>query len=127
MGFTNMAGAQIWRTTAMDILSVTTTSIGDEMVGGSYVTTLTANAGTAPLAWSITSGSLPDGESLSSTGIISGTPTKSGTYTFTVTVVDSGNPQQTASRELSIKVNDAPATLPETGADGYFNWAGSLL
>ena len=38
------------------------------------------------MSWTLASGSLPDGLSLNSTGYISGTPTTSGTYTFTLTV-----------------------------------------
>jgi hypothetical protein len=55
--------------------------------------------------WSIDSGSLPTGLSLNiDTGVISGTPTASGTFSFTVQAIDSSNPQQTATKGLSITV-----------------------
>ncbi|MFA5157921.1 MAG: cadherin repeat domain-containing protein [Patescibacteria group bacterium] len=120
IGFSNNdTGLEIWRTAAMDTLSITTMFLGDEIVGGSYSVQLQTSAGTAPITYSITSGSLPDGQTLNSTGTISGTPTKAGTYTFTVSATDSGSPQQLASRQLSIKVVAAPTILPETGASGY--------
>ena len=46
--------------------------------------------GTSPITWQISSGSLPDGLTLdSSTGIISGAPSKSGTFSFTVKATNS--------------------------------------
>ncbi|HTO45284.1 MAG TPA: putative Ig domain-containing protein [Burkholderiales bacterium] len=44
-------------------------------VGVPYSFTLTATGGTPPYAWSLASGSLPAGLSLSASGLISGTPT----------------------------------------------------
>jgi ribosomal protein L21E len=58
-------------------------------VGIDYDTALQAGAGTAPYSWSIISGSLPSGLSLTpDTGEISGTPTATGTNSFTVQVQD---------------------------------------
>ncbi len=57
-----------------------------------------------PYTWSITSGTLPTGLSLSTGGIISGTPTVVGTSTFTVQVADSEATQQTASATLTLTV-----------------------
>jgi hypothetical protein len=67
---------------------------------------LTRVGGAAPFTWSISSGSLPTGLSInSSTGVISGTPTGSGT-SFTVQVVDSTSPTPvTATLATSITIN----------------------
>lgn len=137
IGFSNdTTGVEIWQSGTMDILSISTTSLGDETVGSFYSAQLQTSAGTAPITYSIASGSLPDGQTLNSTGTISGTPTKAGTYVFTVSATDSGSPQQLASRQLSINVVDppaaavaAPAILPETGASGYplFGWINNLF
>jgi len=63
---------------------ITTTSIPNGEQDKPYSTTLTAT-GTTPITWSITAGSLPAGLSLNpTTGVISGTPTKSGQLQFTV-------------------------------------------
>ncbi|MDJ0754166.1 MAG: putative Ig domain-containing protein [Ardenticatenaceae bacterium] len=60
------------------------------IIGDSYSASLTASGGNAPYTWSITSGSLPPGLNLNlSTGIISGTPTAIGSYSFSIRATDS--------------------------------------
>jgi hypothetical protein len=83
-----------------------TGSLPDGTVNTSYSQTLQANSGVQPYSWSITGGTLPVGLTLSSTGVISGTPIVTGTSSFTVQVADSSVPTpQTASANLSIKIN----------------------
>jgi hypothetical protein len=77
-------------------------------VGARYSAALSAIAGTPPDTWSVTSGSLPAGLSLSPAGVIAGTPTTAGTSSFTVTVMDSESPVARATRTLSLKVNPPP-------------------
>jgi hypothetical protein len=70
----------------------------------SYSASISSSGGTAPLSWSISSGSLPSGLSLnSSTGVISGTDSKSTTTEmFTVTLTDANG--VTTSQVLTITV-----------------------
>jgi hypothetical protein len=95
-------------------LTITTTSLAAGKGGSSYNASVSASGGTPGYTWSIASGSLPAGLSLSSTGVISGMPTGSGTSTFMVGVHDNGSPVQTASGQESITVNAAPSTLTIT-------------
>ena len=53
-------------------------------VGTPYSQTLTATGGTAPYQFTVSSGTLPDGVNLSTAGVVSGTPTLAGTFSFTV-------------------------------------------
>ncbi|MDR3047618.1 MAG: putative Ig domain-containing protein, partial [Bacteroidales bacterium] len=66
---------------------ITTTTLPNTTVASSFNQTLTAT-GTAPLTWSVESGSLPTGLTLSSVGVISGTPSTAGTFNFTVKVTN---------------------------------------
>jgi hypothetical protein len=79
-----------------------------------YSAMLSAVGGTAPYHWSVQSGGLPSGLSLSSAGVISGTPTSSVAATFTVKVIDSAKTARTATKKytLAYKMEILPATLP---------------
>jgi hypothetical protein len=70
--------------------------------GLAYSATLAASGGTAPYAWTATSGALPTGLTLTSAGVISGTPTAAGTYSFTVRVSDSAS--ATASQAFALTI-----------------------
>jgi transglutaminase/protease-like cytokinesis protein 3 len=85
-------------------LSITTSTLPGGMVGSSYSATLSATGGTPPYSWSIVSGSLPSGLTLSTAGVISGTPSSTGTFSFTVQVRDSSSPAQTAQKTFSVMV-----------------------
>ena len=97
-------------------------------VGYSYNLANLLSGGTSPSSWSVTSGTLPSGLSLASSGTITGTPTQptvagrqsgarlkyqagGGPVSITFTVTDSGNPPQTATVTLSITVNPAPLAI----------------
>jgi len=70
-------------------LAITTTTLPGGSLGVAYTATLTATGGVAPYTWSLASGTLPTGLTLSSAGVISGTPTAAGSATFTVQCSDS--------------------------------------
>ena len=82
--------------------TITTTTLTDGRVGEPYSASLGAD-GTAPITWSVTSGSLPAGLSLNaSTGKITGTPTTAGTSTFTVTAT---NDYGSDSKEFTLTID----------------------
>lgn len=78
-------------------------------VGARYMTALTASGGTAPYTWTVISGALPAGLSLSSGGIISGTPTSAGNSTSTAQVQDASGSKATAT--FSIPVTAAQGSV----------------
>src|SRR5207244_2708274 len=89
-------------------LSITTTSLAAGTVGTAYSQTLTATGGTPPFGWSLSTGSLPLGLTLSAAGVISGTPTTAGTPSFTVRVDDG---RQTAFKALTIMISPPPLSV----------------
>lgn len=92
-----------------------------------YSQTLTAAGGTAPYSYAVTSGAVPAGVTLSPTGVLSGTPSATGAYAFTVTATDSssGSGPYTGSRAYSGTVQQdtpviGPATLPAGTAGAVY-------
>lgn len=86
---------------------ITTDTLPSGTAGTAYNQTLTAESD-APITWTLASGSLPDGLSLSTAGAISGTPTASGTFSFTV---KAENATGSDTKTLSIVIA-AASTVP---------------
>jgi len=87
-------------------LTITTFSIPNGTQSVAYTTTLAATGGTGTETWSLVSGILPAGLTLSpSTGTIAGTPTTAGTSTFTVGLTDSSAVPSTAVATYNITIN----------------------
>lgn len=81
-------------------------------VGVSYEVPL-AVSGAAPISWSVVSGALPAGLSLSTTGLLSGTPTTAGTSTFSIRAENSAGID---TQQHSIIILEAGGTNPTTYA-----------
>ncbi len=94
-------------------LAIPATTLAPAPINLSYSQTLVATGGLTPYTWSVTSGSLPTGLTLSAGGLISGTPTVAGTSNFTVQVMDSAS--STASAGLSITVNSGGPIIASAG------------
>ncbi|MCI0489036.1 MAG: putative Ig domain-containing protein, partial [Blastocatellia bacterium] len=92
-------------------LTITTSS---PLTGGSqgtfYSQTLAASGGQSPYTWNLLSGSLPTGLGLSSGGVISGTPSVTGTFSFTVQVTDDA--AATAQKAFSLTIS--PPAQPDS-------------
>lgn len=90
-------------------LQITTESLPYGVIDQAYNAAVEATGGTTPYLWGLLNGSLPTGLDIDpDTGVISGTPTKDETQTFTVGVFDSSVEPQLATVELTITVGTAP-------------------
>lgn len=84
-------------------LHITISALPNATVGQPYSAIVSAEGGTDPLTWSITSGDLPPGITLNtSNGLISGTPSTAGTYNITIRVTDATGQFVEANLTLSV-------------------------
>ena len=85
------------------VISITTSSaLPAGSVGTQYNQTLTASGGVPPYTWMLVSGALPAGLTLTSGGVISGTPTSAGALSFAVNVTDTNGSGTSQSFSLTI-------------------------
>jgi putative Ig domain-containing protein len=104
--------------------SVTTTSLPAGTQGTAYSQTVATSGGAGVVTLAISSGNLPAGLSMDSSGHIAGTPAgPSGTTSFTVKATDSSSAgAQSAVQNLSITVNSsAPAMTCGSGHESLLN------
>jgi hypothetical protein len=100
-------------------LSISSSSLASGTNGTAYAQSLSATGGTPAYTWNY-SGTLPAGLTLAATtGVISGTPTTTGTFSFTVRVTDNSTPSQSQSASTSIIVAAAATTPTGPGTTWY--------
>ena len=135
------ASAPVTITIAPAPLAVATTSLPPAAYNVPYGGQLQTAGGTGNVNWALTGGGLPPGLTLSANGAIAGTPSAAGTFTFSVTAIDTGWSGYNAGATLTLTVS-APtlsvvvptpppasvgvsyqATLTATGAIGAVTWS----
>ncbi|MFB2567003.1 putative Ig domain-containing protein [Rhizobium sp. IMFF44] len=99
-------------------IAIAPTTLPAATVAAAYNQTITASGGTSPYSYAITAGTLPAGLTLSSGGVLSGTPTASGTFNVTITATDgsTGAGPFTGSRAYSLAVNVQPPIVGNVAA-----------
>jgi sugar lactone lactonase YvrE len=113
-----------WDSGGSSPLVVETSSLPSAVQNVPYSQALQEVGGIGPYTWSVASGALPVGLSLSSAGVIAGTPTTPGKSSFTMQVTDSSAPTvRVAKRTLSLRVFPAPtpAVWVANGANSQIN------
>jgi hypothetical protein len=128
---------------AAGILTVYPTTLASAVVGNPFNATLSATGGSGSYTFAVTAGSLPTWLTLNATtGVLSGTPTSTGTSTFTITATDSNSPGLTGRRDFTLSVTPGSsltvnpttlasatvnsaysATLSATGGSGHYTFA----
>ncbi len=90
-------------------VTFTTTSLPNGANGVAYNQTIVTTGGVAPITYQLGTGSLPLGLKLNSVGTVIGTPTSSGTSTFTINAIDDGTPPLSVpSPTYTITINPPP-------------------
>ncbi len=84
-------------------LSITKAGLGDAQADTAYSQAFAASGGNPPYAWTLSNGVTPDGLSLASSGIVSGTPTTPGSYSWGIAVTDASGAVATATATLNVK------------------------
>jgi len=133
--YSESADASTFATLAVETASLPAATLDDP-----YQAALSASGGDGSFAWSLLSGELPAGIELSGEGVLSGTPTETGssdleiqvsgggqtaTATLTLSVVEELTPPTVVTTELpGASVGQAySATLEAEGGDGTFTWS----
>jgi hypothetical protein len=85
-------------------------NLAGAVAGTAYSTTLTQSGALGTPSFNVTSGALPNGLTLSTSGVISGTPTATGTFNFSVTVSDASGCTGTSSYSITSVCPSNPIT-----------------
>lgn len=104
-------------------VAISPTTLPNLTVGVVYSATNEASGGTAPYSYAA-SGILPDGLTLASDGVLSGTPTNTGSFSFTVTATDANGCAGSLVRTTAVNcasITLAPVTLPSAVANVSYN------
>ncbi len=82
-------------------------------IGLPYAGSLLGASASAPYSFGLVGGTLPPGVSLASSGVLTGTPSQVGSFSYTVRMTDSSSPVATVTDALTLTVVLAPnAVLP---------------
>ncbi|MBW3497589.1 putative Ig domain-containing protein [Janthinobacterium sp. NKUCC08_JDC] len=111
-------------TVSAPTITVTPATLPAATAATAYSRQLTASGGVAPYAYTVSSGSLPAGLTLSGSGLLSGTPTAAGSFTLTVQAEDAHQFTGTQSYTLTVAsatVSLTPVSLTNPTAEAAYS------
>lgn len=88
---------------------IATASLPDATVSFNYTSQLSVTNGKEPFTWTLTGGTLPTGIALAPSGLLSGAPTLTGTFQFSVRVTDALG--RVDGKFLSVRVRVPPPVI----------------
>ena len=111
-------GGSATKAVAMTIAAapaITTSALPNAFQAVPYSTGVAASGGTGTMTWSLNTGTLPTGLSLNAgTGVISGTPSATGTVNLTLLVTDAVGATATRALSLTVGATPTPPTFTST-------------
>jgi hypothetical protein len=117
------------RTYAIYVIEITTTALTDFTLGDAYSFQMQAAGGSGNYLWRVAQGTLPTGLTMSSTGLISGTPTAVGSAAIQFEVIDTTceNSNQSYFTPLVSTTSTSQTTVrTRRGYEEYINSTGAL-
>jgi hypothetical protein len=109
-------------TPACPLITIAPPTVPNGTLGTAYSQTLTASGGTGPYTFSVVSGTLPAGLTLTAGGVLSGTPTTVGTTTITIRATDVNGCFAQITYTIVISASGCPVVVisPSTMPNGTF-------
>ncbi|WP_175544405.1 putative Ig domain-containing protein [Mesorhizobium sp. YR577] len=110
-------------------ITISPAALVKAIVGATFSQTIAAKGGHLDFVYTQTGGTLPAGLTLTDTGELSGTPTETGSFTFTVQAANARAHSKEIAYTLTIEAAaPSPAVTSVTGpADGYYGAGDSLV
>jgi len=105
-------------TPAVPVVAIGPATLPDGVVTAPYSASLSGSNGTGPYSFSVMSGTLPPGVTLSPSGTVTGAPTRGGTFTFTVQATSSGAGPGTRTYTVKVGLVVAPVGALPGGTTG---------
>ncbi|MFN0111095.1 MAG: putative Ig domain-containing protein [Blastocatellia bacterium] len=113
---TNVTNGNLSVVQTCQTITITPATLASGQLGQPYSRQLTQTGGAGTIAWTISAGALPNGVTLNaSTGLLSGTPVASGSFTFTIKATDANGCMGTQGYTLVIGcpvITISPTSLP---------------
>jgi polysaccharide biosynthesis protein PslG len=103
-------------------LTITTPPVPGTPVGSAYSFAMSASGGFTPYQWLLVSGEIPPGITLSSSGLLDGSATQVGQFTFSVKVTDAGNHHAQQSVKLVVSGSARGQVIPLTFFGLHIDW-----
>jgi alpha-tubulin suppressor-like RCC1 family protein len=111
-GFGSQASSVAVLTVPCPAITLSPAALPGATDGTAYSQTLSASGGAAPYTFTVTAGILPGGLSLSTNGLLSGTPSAAGTNTFSVSATDTNG--CAGSQAYTLGVAGTPPSIVST-------------
>ncbi len=114
----DQGSAYVFICSACPTIALNPASLPNGVIGTSYNQNVTASGGAGPYQFALSSGTLPPGFTLAPSGLLLGTPTTAGTYSFTLTALIQSS-LCAGSRSFTLVTTSAISQVASVSAASY--------